>query len=72
MKEKSPEIAYEFTKEFKVGGITIHPGVSFKGDLLITDSTVTKKDSELLKDVPLEFLKLHTPSLPAVKSRKKT
>jgi len=41
MKNGTPELMFQFTKLFKVGGTTVHPGVVLKGDLIETDTTIS-------------------------------
>lgn len=69
-KNNQPEQMWEFTKVFKVGGTTVHPGVVIKGDLIETENTVSIRNSDVFKDIPKEILKPHTPSLPATRRRK--
>lgn len=63
MKNKTPEIMFMFVKEFKSRGTTIAPGIVLKGDLIVTASTVSVRGSETFKDIPLDSLKLHTPTI---------
>lgn len=61
---------WEFTEIYQYGGITVHPGVSLKGDLIETDTTVSVRGSEVFKDIPKTILKPHAPTLPVTKRKR--
>ena len=61
---------WRFTKIYKCGGITVYPGVSLKGDLIETNTTVSLRGSEVFKDVPKSILEPYTPDLPVTKAAK--
>jgi hypothetical protein len=63
---------WQFTKIYKYGGTTIHPGVVLKGDFIETDTTVSLKGSEVFSNIPKDILQPYTPTLPVTrKTRKK-
>jgi len=70
MTKTTPEY-YRFIKMYKVGGITIYPGVSIKGEFNVHDDLISLKDSEMLSGIPQEYLETYIPESLEKKSRKK-
>jgi hypothetical protein len=62
---------YIFVKPYTVGGTTIHPGVSLKGEFEVTDTHISQKGSTLLSNIPKEYLEPYTPHKFEKKVRKK-
>jgi hypothetical protein len=62
---------WQFTEIYQYGGITVHPGIVLKGDIVETETTVSLRGSDVFKDIPKSILQPYVPTLPATKSRKK-
>lgn len=62
---------WRFIKTWSNGGTTIDPGVSISGksDIVETDTTISVKGSEFLKDIPKDVLEEYSPTVYAIKSR---
>lgn len=52
---------YLFVEKYTIGGCSIHPGVSIKGEFVITDTHISLKDSTFFKDIPLKYLNEYSP-----------
>lgn len=62
---------YIFVKQYSIRGLTIYPGVLLRGEFDVTDTHVSQNGSELLSNIPKEYLEPHTPDKLEKKSRKK-
>jgi hypothetical protein len=65
--------SYKFIQDWIQDGFSIRKGVVIRGDLIVTETTVSIKGSESFKDIPIDILEGHQDVVYAKKQKiKKT
>jgi hypothetical protein len=64
-----PTEAYRFVKKYYVDGCIISAGVTIKGPCVIANNCVSFVGSEMLKDIPMEYLEKY--ALPVMEKKKR-